>query len=53
MRRDIEEHFERCIHALEARQHILLSQLDQFIQHQGMLQSSFTLPLINDVVQSN
>lgn len=29
MRREIEEHFERCIHALEARQQIVIAQLNQ------------------------
>eukprot|EP00026_Physarum_polycephalum_P006885 Phypoly_transcript_06938.p1 GENE.Phypoly_transcript_06938~~Phypoly_transcript_06938.p1 ORF type:complete len:318 (+),score=57.14 Phypoly_transcript_06938:29-982(+) len=33
-RREIEEHFERCIHALEARQHTLLSQLAKIAGHE-------------------
>ena len=36
IRREVEEHFERCIHALEARQHTLLTYLDQIAQYQGV-----------------
>jgi len=35
-RREIEEHFERCIHALEVRKHELVSQLDQITKQQGI-----------------
>ena len=31
----MDEHFERCIHALEVRQQLLLSQLDEVATHQG------------------
>jgi hypothetical protein len=39
IRREIEEHFERCIHALEVRRHSLINQLEQMAVQQG-----FTLP---------
>ena len=51
IRREVDEHFERCIHALEARQHTLLTYLDQIAQYQGVficltyLSSSFISPL--------
>ena len=36
IRRGAEEHFERCMHALEARHHTLLTYLNQIAQYQGM-----------------
>ena len=36
LRRDTEEHFERCIHALEVRRDTLLNELDELAQQQGI-----------------
>ena len=36
LRRDIEDHFARCIHALEVRQSVLLNQLDIIQERRSM-----------------
>ena len=49
IRREVEEHFERCMHTHEARQHTLLTYLDQIAQYQGVFIShllSHTLSFI-------
>lgn len=44
MRRNIEEHFERCIHALEVREAFLLDQFDSMIERHCTLFFSFPFP---------
>ena len=52
MRREVEDHFERCIHSLEVRRDTLLTQLDEIAERQGISSHSLLTLLMSPLFSS-